>query len=93
MAEHYSERRVPLITVVWPGDDNSDSEPLRGIYHSAYDGTAQFEYVSRYPAGGDESIFPAFLHEFANALREYQMRTLLDEIEATEAAAKQQLLI
>jgi hypothetical protein len=28
MSDQYSGKRVPFITVVWPGDDKSDSEPL-----------------------------------------------------------------
>jgi hypothetical protein len=28
MSDQYSGKRVPFITVVWPGADKSDSEPL-----------------------------------------------------------------
>ena len=84
MAEQYADKRVPLITVIWPGYDRCDEEPLRGIFHSACDGTPQFEFVSTRVAS-DESAFPDFLHEFADALRGYQVKSVLDEIEAAEA--------
>ena len=84
MAEQYADKRVPLITVIWPGYDRCDEEPLRGIFHSACDGTPQFEFVSTRVAS-DESTFPDFLHEFADALHAYQVKSVLDEIEAAEA--------
>lgn len=84
MAEQYADKRGPLITVIWPGYDRCDEEPLRGIFHSACDGTPQFEFVSTRVAS-DESAFPDFLHEFADALHEYQVKSLLDQIEAAEA--------
>src|SRR5271170_3449094 len=84
MAEQYADKRVPLITMIWPGYDRCDEEPLRGIFHSACDGTPQFEFVSTKVAS-DESAFPDFLHEFADALHEYQVKSVLDEIEAAEA--------
>ncbi|MBZ5658839.1 MAG: hypothetical protein LAO08_00385 [Acidobacteriia bacterium] len=85
MAEQYADKRGPLITVIWPGYDRCDEEPLREIFHSAHDGTPEFEFASTKVAS-DESAFPDFLHEFANALREYQVKTLLDQIEAAEAS-------
>jgi hypothetical protein len=84
MSEQYADKRGPLITVIWPGYDRCDEEPLRGIFHSAHDGTAQFEYVSTRIAS-DESAFPDFLHEFADALHAYQVKNLIDEIEVAEA--------
>jgi hypothetical protein len=84
MAEQYADKRGPLITVIWPGYDRCNEEPLRGIFHSACDGTPEFEFVSTRVAS-DESAFPYFLHEFAEALHEYQVKRLLDQIEAAEA--------
>ena len=84
MAEQYADKRGPIITVMWPGYARCDEEPLRGIFHSACDGTPQFEFVSTRVAA-DESAFPDFLHEFADALQEYQVESVLDEIEAAEA--------
>jgi hypothetical protein len=34
MAEQYADKRVLLVTVMWPGYDRCDEEPLRGIFHS-----------------------------------------------------------
>ncbi len=84
MAKQYADKRAPLITVMWPGYDRCDDEPLRGIFHSACDGRAQFEFVSSRIAS-DESAFPDFLHEFAEAIYKYQVNSLLKEIEAAEA--------
>ncbi len=84
MAEQYADKRVPLITVIWPGYSRCDEEPLRGIFHSTCNGTPEFEFVSTRVAA-DESAFADFLHEFADALHAYQVKSLLDQIEAAEA--------
>jgi hypothetical protein len=80
----YSDKRVPLITVFWPGNEQCEKEPLRGIYHSSYDGRPQFEYSGSTEAG-NETAFADFLHEFADALRAYQVKSTIEEIEAAEA--------
>lgn len=79
----YGDKRVPLITVMWPGQERCDEEPLRGIFRSAHDGTPQFEFAGS-TAASDETAFPDFLHEFAERLREYQVKSMMEEIEAAE---------
>lgn len=33
MAERHAEKRISVTTPEWPGEEASDSEPLRGIVH------------------------------------------------------------
>ena len=61
MPEQYADKRGPLITVMWPGYDRCDEEPLRGIFHSARDGTTEFEFVSTRVSSDESASRPGML--------------------------------
>jgi hypothetical protein len=71
--ESYSSKRVPFITIEWPGDQVSDKEPLRAILYST-NGTAAFTFEGDQAASDSwsDTALVRFLHNFAEALCQYQ---------------------
>lgn len=86
MAEQQSESRVPFLTVIWPDENRGDAEPLRRICHDAQDCAAQLEDLGTEPASGESGFRDFSCDDFAEALLDYQMQIVWDEIEAAEAA-------